>query len=473
MEPLDTDNEPRVRGPFELLARLGEGGMGVAYLARRIPLDGLTDELAATYRLIESDEGADAAESRLAVVKMIQPDLLEQASARDRFSREIDAVRAVASERAPALLAADPEAAKPWFAMDYVAGPSLHTMVAESGPLPVGPCAALGLALVDALRAIHGTGLLHRDLKPRNVVLGPDGPVVLDFGLAVLVERRTSQVITEPGEAWGSWPYASYEQLHDFLSAKEPADVYALGATLFFALTGRAPYTQQPLLTPPNWDDVDPPFLPLLGQILVHVPGQRPDLDGVETGLRDVLRRVGLTPELAAAKLGDLVDAAGLAPELPPEAVADQVDPAVRELAQKAVDVGVAPDAPWTGDGAADLSDETPGFFGLVDTDEIERAEDAADRAGALQGYTPTLVDPVAAPPAEPASARPLSPIEAVPQTRPEEGPGPTSHHRRPSREVEEREPEELPPPAPAAPPRAALHVADELRRAYAHRGDL
>ncbi|MFF2807688.1 serine/threonine protein kinase [Streptomyces sp. NPDC058000] len=473
MKPLDTDKDPRVRGPFELLARLGEGGMGVAYLARRIPLDGLTDELAATYRLIEPDEGVDAAESRLAVVKLIQPDLLDQTSARERFDREIEAVRAVVSARVPALLAAAPGAAEPWFAMDYIAGPSLHTMVEESGTLAVGPCAALGLALVDALRAIHGTGLLHRDLKPSNVVLGPDGPVVLDFGLAVLVERRTSQAITKPGEAWGSWPYASYEQLHDFRHVKEPADVYALGATLFFALTGRAPYAQQPLLTPPNWNGVDPSFLPLLGQILVHVPGQRPDLDAVEMGLQAVLVQAGLTPELAAVELRELVDAAGLAPELPPEAVADQVDPAVRELAQKAVDVGAAPDAPWAGDGAADLSEETAGFFGIVDTDEIERAEDAADRAGAPHGYAPTVVDPAAAQPAEPVPVPPPSPAASAPQTTLGEGPSPTSHRRRPSREAEEHEAAELAPLAPAAPPRAALHVAEELRLAYAHRGDL
>ena len=126
MEPLDADKDPRVLGPFELLARLGEGGMGVAYLARRIPLDGLTDELNATYHLVEPDEGADAAEARLAVVKMIQPHLLDKPGARKRFDREIDMVRVVLSDRVPALLAADTDAAEPWSAMDYIEGPSLH-----------------------------------------------------------------------------------------------------------------------------------------------------------------------------------------------------------------------------------------------------------------------------------------------------------------------------------------------------------
>ncbi|MGO4422812.1 protein kinase, partial [Streptomyces sp. MCAF7] len=202
MKPLDTD-DPRVVGPFELLARLGEGGMGVAYLARRIPVESLSDALAVAYNLIEPD-GIDSDASRLVVVKMIRPALLDgQPQARERFGREIDAVRTVVSDRVPALIAfeEDPAAARPWFAMDYIAGPSLETLVAESGTLAVGPCAALGLFLVDALRAIHSTGLLHRDLKPSNVVLGPDGPAVLDFGLAVLIERRTSQAITGPGQA--------------------------------------------------------------------------------------------------------------------------------------------------------------------------------------------------------------------------------------------------------------------------------
>ncbi|MEU1789386.1 serine/threonine-protein kinase [Streptomyces sparsogenes] len=422
MKPLDTD-DPRVVGPFQLLARLGEGGMGVAYLARRIPVEGPSDALAAAYNMIEPG-GIDSDASRLVVVKMIRPTLLDgQPQARERFGREIDAVRTVVSDRVPALIAfeEDPAAARPWFAMDYIAGPSLETLVAESGTLAVGPCAALGLFLVDALRAIHSTGLLHRDLKPSNVVLGPDGPTVLDFGLAVLIERRTSQAITGPGQAWGTWPYASYEQLHYPMNTKEPTDVYALGATLFSALTGRAPYAQQPLLTPPDWSGVDSAFLPLLGQLLVHVPEQRPDLDGVDMGLRAVLVHAGLTPELASEQLRNLVAAADLAPKLPPEALTDHVDPAVQVLAQSAVD--------------ADLSDVDPGFFGIVDTDEIERAVEAE-------------ADGPEAP-----------------------GPGPTSYHLPAPRSAEK--PAEPAFPAPQAPPRAAQNVAARLRKRYAHRGDL
>ncbi|WP_407288161.1 serine/threonine protein kinase [Streptomyces sp. BP-8] len=468
MKPLDADGDPRVLGPFELLARLGEGGMGVAYLARRIPLDGLTDELTTTYHLVEPDEGTDVAEPRLAVVKMIQPHLLDKPGARKRFDREIETVRAVVSDRVPALLAADTDAVEPWFAMDYVEGPSLDRMVKEAGTFSVGPYVALGLHLVDALRAIHGTGLLHRDLKPENVVLGPDGPVVLDFGLATLIERRTSQAITGPGEAWGTKPYMSYEQLHDFPNAKEPTDVYALGATLFFALTGRPPYPQQPLLTPPHWHGVGAEFRPLLAQILVDVPGLRPDLDRVETGLRVLLHEAQLTKDLAFEELRELVKRADLAPELPPEARSGAVDPAVRDLAQRAVDAGVAPDAPWAGGLPDDLSSGGAGFFGIVDTDDIELAEDSADH-GAPAGYTPTVIDRPEAQPTEPLPEPVRTPSDGGPDAPSAEDPALTSYPLQPPRPDEEPSPDA----PPAAPPRTALRVAQRLRKAYAHRGKL
>ncbi|MEU1626991.1 serine/threonine-protein kinase [Streptomyces sp. NPDC020096] len=441
MKPLNTETDPRVVGPFELLARLGAGGMGVAYLARRIPLEGSSDELAAAYNMVVApDEAAGGDTPRLVVVKMIQPQLLNgEPHYRERFGREIDAVRTVVSDRVPALIAfdEDPVDGRPWFAMDYIAGPSLATLVQEAGTFGLGPYAALGLALVDALRAIHGAKLLHRDLKPDNVVLGPDGPVVLDFGLAVLLERASSEALTKTGTRMGTRPYMPWEQYRDAKRADRPADVYALAATLFFALTGRPPYPHGPSTSEPVWDGIGLPFLPLLAKTLVSVPAQRPDLDAVEDSLMTLLGDADLPPGTAAQQLKELVVSAGLTPQLPPGALSDDVDAEVQELARQAIE--------------ASLPDMDLGFYGIVETDEAERAAEAAEAADSADGYTPTVPDPAPAAPA------------------PQPEPAPTSYRLPPPRPAEPV-PE---PPAPKAPPYGAQQVAARLRRRYARRGDL
>ncbi|WP_181860774.1 serine/threonine-protein kinase [Streptomyces diacarni] len=469
MEPLDTEVDPRVVGPFELLARLGAGGMGVAYLARGIPLDSLSGEVALTYNMIDPDYSAESDESRLLVVKMIQPQLLEgDPQARERFGREIDAVRAVASDRVPALIAyaEDPEIAEPWFAMDYIAGPSLRTLVKESGPLKVGPYAALGLALVDALHAIHDVKLLHRDLKPANVVLGPDGPVVLDFGLAVLTERASTQALTQTGAQMGTRPYMPLEQLQDTKHVDRPADVYALGATLFFALTGRPPYPVVPLPTAPKWDGIQSDFIPLLAQVLVPAPGQRPDLDAVEMSLCSLLAGADLTPKLAAEQLRALVAGAHLTPELPPGALTGSVAPAVRELAQQAID--------------ADLPEVDADFYGIVDTDEIERTAGTADEAGPAGGYTPTLVDPQAQS-AEPEPGPPPSSGPVEDEVQPADSPGPAPEsgddNFAPKGHTAQFPGKPDKPRQSSSPldtlPAGARKVAARLRKTYAHRAEL
>ncbi|MFI8456853.1 protein kinase [Kitasatospora sp. NPDC085464] len=447
MEPLDSDVDPLVLGPFELLAVLGEGGMGRAYLARRLPLENLGPELEAGYYLSEGD--ADR-ENALSVVKVISPKYLQNTQQdedekRARFAQEIGAVRAVVSDRVPSLLAADPEAAQPWLAIDYVHGPNLSTLIKEKGVFSVGPYAALGLALVDALRAIHGAKLLHRDLKPGNVVLGPTGPVVLDFGLAVLADRRTSQALTKTGLGFGSAGYMPLEQAIDLKRVKEPADVYALGATLFHAAAGRPPYPHGPVPVSPVWDDIDSTFVPLLAKIIVHIPEQRPTLDGVEQGLHELLVQHGLTPEDADAQLREVVERAGLAPELPPSAFEGAANAEVQAAAQQAVDAGAAPDAPWVG--GDDL------FAQLFTPEELEPVvlEPAPEPEVA---YSPTLVDPANAVtvPLAPADPSPGRTTKILPIETPEAVGA-----------------AQLPPKAPAA----ALRVARFLREAYARSRNL
>lgn len=443
MKPLDDMEDPRSLGPFLLLARLGEGGMGRAYLARWLPPARIGPQWQAACRPSAVDD-FEAGEERLVVVKVIRPDLLDGGDAgppvetvRARFAREIDAVRAVVSERVPALVAADAEADRPWLAMDYVHGPTLRKLVVAGGCLPPVPWAALGLALVDALRAIHGAGLYHRDLKPGNVMLGPEGPVVLDFGLAVLAERRSSQALTHSRARLGTDCYMPLEQLRDAKNVDHAADVYALGATLYFAACGRPPFPYFPLDEEPSWTDVPGPLRPLLTKIIVARPELRPSLEEVERDLLDLLAEHGAIDEQAFRQLAQASGAPGMAPELPDEAPADPTTPEQER-----------PDAPWAGP-EPDLFEE---FFGGVPGDA------AAGQTTPDEGRPekPDRAEAPTAPLPEPA------PTLQLPAT----GQGPVAPEGPPA----EPGPATLPPPhsaAPAASP-VALRVADDLRTAYA-----
>ncbi|MEV7398896.1 serine/threonine-protein kinase [Streptomyces sp. NPDC091267] len=469
MQPLN-NSDPRVLGTFEILAQLGAGGMGRAYLARRLFLEGLGREWETVYRLSEPDSetvaGAD-----LVVVKVILPELLEhpdpvkEAEVRARFVTETDAVRAVISPRVPALVGADPDGQQPWLAMDFVRGPSLSAMISYGAPLAVGPYAALGLALVEALRAIHGAGLYHRDLKPGNVVLGPDGPVVLDFGLAVLAERRVSQALTAAYGGMGTYPYMPLEQLKSTRDVDHTADIYALGASLFYAVTGRPPYHVVPLAEPPSWHGVDDLYRPLLEQIIVQDPAQRPSLDEVEKGLEALLADQGLTPELAARELWDAVESSGLVPVLPAAALDDHGDPGVQEAAQRAVDRGSAPDAPWAADGETDLFDV---FFGEEPGDE-PGVDPEEERPGATQPHD----RPVTVPPVGPAPQDATHPPTVVDRDAPPAAPAESPHGSgaSPVPVTSYRLP--LPVPVAHRTPRGALRVVKQLREDYAHSGRL
>lgn len=451
MEELDAEKDPQVLGPFELLAVLGKGGMGKVYLARRLPLERLSPEMEAGYFLAERDEGR---EDGLAAVKVILPEFLEaeqgvsEEEKRARFDREIRSVQAVVSDRVPAFLGADPEATLPWFASEYLHGPDLGALVKHHGKFAVGPFAALGLALVDALRAIHAAKLIHRDLKPSNVVLGPSGPAILDFGLAALADRRTSQALTKAGMGFGTPAFMPREQADDLRSVKEPGDVYSLGATLFSVATGgRAPYGKWgPVAAPPSWGDVAAEFIPLLAKIIVHVPEQRPTLDEVENELQELLIGGSLTEAVAQEQLADIVAQAALAPELPASASSGAVNPAVQNAAQDAVDDGDDPDEPW-----GDLFDQ---LFDVPGLDKPTPAPSDEATTTPLPVHTPTVPDPAPDP----------APVQDKPS-------GSTTSYR-----LEPPAPTPVPvgssDPAADVPP-AARRAARELRRAYAHSSQL
>ncbi|MFJ5262820.1 protein kinase [Streptomyces sp. NPDC088387] len=205
--------DPRVVGSFKLHRRLGAGGMGVVYL------------------------GSDKKGQRVAL-KVIRPDLAEDQEFRSRFAREVSAARRIRGGCTARLVAADLEAERPWFATQYVPGPSLHDKVADQGPLTAAEVAMVGAALSEGLVAVHEAGVVHRDLKPSNILLSPKGPRIIDFGIAWATGAST---LTHVGTAVGSPGFLAPEQVRG--AAVTPAtDVFSLGATLAYASTGDSPF---------------------------------------------------------------------------------------------------------------------------------------------------------------------------------------------------------------------------------------
>ncbi|AEW94711.1 MULTISPECIES: outer membrane protein assembly factor BamB family protein [Streptomycetaceae] len=209
-----SQHDPRRIGPFEVLGRLGAGGMGLVYLAR-------------------------SASGRRVAIKTVRAELAEDQLFRVRFTREVEAARAVSGFYTAAVVDADPRAAVPWLATAYVPAPSLEEIVNESGPLPAPAVRWLAAGIAEALQSIHGAGLVHRDLKPSNVLVVEDGPRVIDFGIASGV---SSTRLTMTNVAVGTPAYMSPEQARDSRSVTGASDIFSLGSTLLFAATGHPPF---------------------------------------------------------------------------------------------------------------------------------------------------------------------------------------------------------------------------------------
>nr|WSY57016.1 protein kinase [Streptomyces sp. NBC_00886] len=210
-------SDPSHIGRYRLVGRLGEGGMGKVYLAR-------------------SPGGRPAA------VKVINDHLRHDEHALSRFRREVETLGTVRSAYTASLIDAELDTPPYWLATEYVPGPTLHAAVVSNGPLPADLARVMLAALAEGLDAIHVRGVWHRDLKPHNVILSATGPQLIDFGIA----RTTgTSNLTQVGGAMGSPGYIAPETITGGETGPG-ADVFALGATLAFAVTGRPPYGDGP-----------------------------------------------------------------------------------------------------------------------------------------------------------------------------------------------------------------------------------
>ncbi|MDQ1026393.1 serine/threonine protein kinase [Streptomyces umbrinus] len=212
-----TDLPERI-GVYTVERRLGAGGMGTVYLAR-------------------------SRGGRAVAVKVVRPELAADRQFRERFRAEVDAARRVGGFHTAPVVGADPDAETPWLATAYIPGPTLSGLLADQGPMGEHRLRLLGAALAEALQAIHGCGLVHRDLKPGNIVMAEDGPRVLDFGIARALE---STRLTATGAAFGTPGFLAPEQAQG-LEVSGAADVFALGAVLVAAAGGSAFGTGTPI----------------------------------------------------------------------------------------------------------------------------------------------------------------------------------------------------------------------------------
>ena len=276
MEPLTSD-DPAEIGGFRLRARLGTGGMGRVYLA--------------------STPGG-----RRVALKVVRPQLGDDADFRSRFRQEIEAAQRVRGLYTAELLSADPTATPPWLVTAYVPGPSLQQAVAEHGPMPPETVILLMAGVAEALQAIHAAGVVHRDLKPSNVLLAPDGPRVIDFGIARAAEATN---LTQSGVAVGSPQFMAPEQVRG-LAITPAIDIFALGAVAAFAVGGRAPFGEghvaalmyRVLNEPPNLTGCSGPLRALIERCLAKDAPDRPSPAEIIESCR----------AQAAGNLGDFTD---------------------------------------------------------------------------------------------------------------------------------------------------------------------
>lgn len=265
-EPL-RPHDPRRIGDYTIEARLGAGGMGNVYLGR-------------------------TAGGFWVAVKVAKQEIADDPGFRRRFAAEVRNASRVDGLYTAAVHDSDVDADQPWVATEYVDAPTLAEYVERNGALPPGAVARLGAGIAEGLAAVHGKGILHRDLKPQNVLVTANGPKVIDFGIARAMEETSH---TPESKMVGTAAYMSPEQARGSQDIGYPSDIHALGAVLFFAATGHGLWgkglpleiLQRVAHDEPDLSEITHPLLSvLLRSCLAKSPGARPNLDTVRRTLQ-------------------------------------------------------------------------------------------------------------------------------------------------------------------------------------------
>lgn len=242
MEPLRAQ-DPRQVGAYRLLGRLGAGGMGEVFLG-------------------------ESPGHRKVAVKLLRAEHAQDARFRERFAREVEAAKRVSGFHTAPVVDADPNDDPPWLVTAYIPGRSLATAIKQDGPLDPEAVRVLGAALAEGVAAIHACGLIHRDIKPGNIILADDGPRIIDFGVA---RTPGAADLTVTGFLIGTAAFMSPEQVRgERVDAR--SDVFSLGSVLAYAATGRSPF------------DAD-----TIPAIVYRIAGREPELDGISGPLRAII----------------------------------------------------------------------------------------------------------------------------------------------------------------------------------------
>ena len=324
-------------GPYRLLTLLGEGGMGVVHRA----LDA---------------EGRDVA------VKLVRPEFARDAAFRHRLAREVDTMRRVHSPHVAEVLDADVAAERPYVVTRFIDGLPLDDAIRAHGPLSGGPLGRVAAGLADALAAIHAAGVVHRDLKPNNVMLVGGAPVVIDFGIAHTVDAtrltRTGMIVGTPG-------YMGPEIVNG-VHPGPPLDVYGWAATVTFAATGRSPFGTGSLESVmariiggnPALEGVPPRLEPLLRAALNRDPESRPTAAELSTRVREAdlgapAPATIIVPDRLRTPTGAPSPASHFTPPAAPPAAADGVPSTSLAASSASATTSAPPDAPLAAASAA------------------------------------------------------------------------------------------------------------------------